>query len=414
MLEPPKLPLGARLINTIARPLAGLLPRLSLRVDRLLREAQTQTGLDDFGDDGFREPLRHFIDSLESEAKLTPIGRMMARGEILQALTNRLEIRDWCRRYPEIERQPVTAPIFIIGMPRTGTTILHELLMHDPANRIPLTWETDFPCPPPESATYDHDPRIEKVQSILDRSESLIPDFKRMHRMGAELPQECVRIMTPEFASMAFMITYRVPSYGRWLIEDFDWAQTYAAHRRFLQVLQWRHPGERWILKTPAHLWTLPALLAEYPDARLIQTHRDPLRILGSITSLGTTLRTMSSRNPDPRAVAEEWSAWNATALDAAVDARESGLISPDNVIDIQFAEFMADPIAATRRIYEKFGIEHSTETERPMRAYLEANPSDKHGAHEYDFADTGLDVEKERAKVARYQHYFNVPSEKL
>ncbi len=414
MLEPPKLPLGARLINAIGRPFKSALPQLSLSVDRLLREARTQTGLDDFGDEDFREPLGQFIESLESEANLTPIGRMMARGEILQGLTNRLEILDWCRRYPEIERQPITAPIFIIGMPRTGTTILHELLMHDPANRIPLTWETDFPCPPPESATYHDDPRIEKVQSILDRSESLIPDFKRMHRMGAELPQECVRIMTPEFASMAFMITYRVPSYGRWLIENFDWTHTYAAHRRFLQVLQWRCPGERWILKTPAHLWALPALLAEYPDARLIQTHRDPLRILGSITSLGTTLRTMSSRNPDPQAVAEEWSAWNANALDAAVDARESGLLSPNNVIDIHFAEFVADPIASTRRIYDKFGIYHSTETGRLMRAYLDANPSDKHGAHEYNFADTGLDVDEERAKVARYQRYFDVPSEKL
>ncbi len=414
MLQPPKLPLGARFINTIGRPLAKLLPQFSLNEERLLDAARAQAGLDDFGDDGFREPLRHFVDSLEAEADLTPIGRTIARREILQALTNRLELNDWRRRHPEIDRETVIAPIFIIGMPRTGTTILHELLMNDPDNRVPMTWEVDYPCPPPRAETYSTDPRIAKVQATIDQSESLIPDFKRMHRMGAELPQECVRILTHEFASMAYMITFRVPSYGRWLVEDYDWTPAYAGHRRFLQLLQWRCPGERWVLKTPAHLWALPALLAQYPDARLIQTHRDPLRILGSVTSLGTTLRTMSSWNPSAPAVAREWSAWDASALDAAVDARESGLIAPNNVVDIHFAEFMADPFAAIGRIYEKFGIDYTEEAENRMRAYLAANPSDKHGAHEYSFADTGLDVEEERAKVARYQEYFNVPSEEL
>jgi len=414
MIEAPPLPFGARVVNALARPFASLAPQLSLREDSLLAAARKQTELGDFGSDSFREPLRRFLDSLESEANLTPIGRMIARGEIVQALCNRLEMTDWRRRHPEIDAERVAAPVVIIGMPRTGTTILHELLMQDPGNRVPQTWEVDFPCPPPVAATYGNDPRIARVAETLDRSESLIPDFKRMHRMGAQLPQECVRILAPEFASIAFLITYRVPSYGAWLLRDYDWAPAYAAHRRFLQLLQWRCPGERWVLKTPGHLWALPALLAEYPDARLIQTHRDPLRILGSVTSLGTTLRTMASRDPHPTEVAREWSDWNAMALDASVDARESGLIKAENVIDIYFREFMADPFAAIRRIYDRFGIAYCDEADRRMRAYLDANPSDKHGAHEYRFADTGLDEQRERAKVARYQDYFNVPSERL
>jgi hypothetical protein len=410
----PRLPLGARAINAIGRPIMRALPQLSLREDSLFAAARAQTGLDDFGDDAFREGLRRLLASLEGEADLTPIGRMIARGEAVQALVNRLEMNDWRRRHPEIERETIRAPLIIIGMPRTGTTILHELLMQDPTNRVPQTWEVDFPCPPPQSETYLTDPRIEKVRAVLDRSESLIPDFKRMHRMGAQLPQECVRILTPEFTSIASLITYRVPSYGDWLLNQCDWAPAYAGHHRFLQLLQWRCPGERWVLKTPGHLWALPALLAQYPDACLVQTHRDPLRILGSVTSLGTTLRTMAGRRPDPQEIAREWSTWHAQALDLSVDARESGVISADRVIDIHFAEFMADPFTAIRHIYDRFHIEYREVADSRMRAYLYANQSDKHGAHEYSFADTGLDVARERAAVRRYQEYFGVRSEPL
>ncbi len=410
----PKLPLGARAINALGRPVMRLLPNLSLREESLFAAARDQTGLDDFGDDSFREGLRRLLSSLESEADLTPIGRIIARGEIVQGLVNRLEMNDWRSRHPEIDREPIEAPVVIIGMPRTGTTILHELLMQDPANRIPQTWEVDFPCPPPKSDTYTSDPRIARVQAVLDRSESLIPDFKSMHRMGAQLPQECVRMLTPEFASIATLITFRVPTYGQWLLTEYDWKPAYAAHRRFLQLLQWRCKGERWVLKTPGHLWALPALLAEYPDARLIQTHRDPLRVLSSVTSLGATLRLMAGRRPRPEHLAAEWSAWNARALQASVEARESGLIRPENVVDIQFREFMADPFAAISAIYEKFGIDYTGDIESRMRDYLAANPSDKHGAHEYSFADTGLNLEHERARVARYQSYFGVPAEKL
>jgi len=410
----PRLPLGARAINALGRPIMRALPRLSLREESLFDAARAETGLEDFGGDDFHEGLRRLLASLESEADLTPIGRMIARGEAVQALVNRLEMTDWRRRYPAIDRETIEAPLIIIGMPRTGTTILHELLMQDPANRVPQTWEVDFPCPPPETDTYETDPRIEKVRTVLDRSESLIPDFKRMHRMGAQLPQECVRILTPEFASIASLITYRVPAYGHWLLNEYDWSPAYAGHRRFLQLLQWRCRRERWVLKTPGHLWALPALLAQYPDARLIQTHRDPLRILGSVTSLGTTLRTMASRRPDPREIAREWSAWHAQALDRSVDARESGLIHPDRVVDVHFAAFMADPFAAIRRIYERFSIPYTDVADHRMRNYLAANQSDKHGVHEYRFADTGLDAASERAAVRRYQEYFGVQSEPL
>jgi len=414
MIEPPKLPLGARLMNAAARPFARSLRRLSLEPEHLLADARTQAKLDDFGDDRFRLCLDRLTASLESEANLTPIGRMIARQEILQSLINRLEINDWHRRHPEIGEERIIAPVIIIGMPRTGTTILHELMAVDPDNRVPMTWEADFPCPPPETATYQTDPRIARSQSLIDQSESLIPDFKKMHRMGAQLPQECVRITGTEFASMAHMITYRVPAYGNWLIHDYQWSPAYRTHRRTLQLLQWRCPAQRWVLKTPAHLWCVADVIREYPDALFIQTHRDPLRVLASVASLGTTLRAMSSWKPDLAEIALEWSDWNAEALAASVDAREKGMIAPERVVDVQFADFMRDSIASVRGMYEKLGLELTDRAERRMRDYLAANQSDKHGRHEYTFADTGLDTGRERAKVARYQEYFGVASESV
>jgi len=412
MLEPPALPFGARLINRAASPLSRLLPQLSLAPERLLRQAADQTKLDDFGDDRFREPLRRLTDSLADEADLTPIGCTIARSQIVQGLANRLQIVDWHRRHPEIAAQPIRSPIIIIGMARTGTTILHELLALDSSNRVPMTWEVEEPCPPPETATYHSDPRIERTRQQLDQSERLIPDFKKMHRMGAELPQECVRIMSTEAASIGDLITFRVPRFGNWLLRDYDWQPAFASHQRFLHFLQWRHPGERWVLKTPAYLWTLDAVLQQYPDARFIQTHRDPLRVVASVASLGTTLRAMSSWHPNVADIAREWADWNVEAYDASVELRRSGRLSADNVVDVHFGAFMQDPIAAVGRIYDHFGLQLTQDTETKMRDYLASNQSDKHGRHEYRFSDTGLDAEAERERVRAYQDYFGVAEE--
>jgi len=269
-----------------------------------------------------------------------------------------------------------------------------------------------LPCPPPEAATYATDPRVAEVQRQLDRSEALIPDFKRMHPMGAELPQECVRITALEFASMIFQTTYRVPAYARWLHEEADLAPAYALHRRFLQHLAWRCPRERWVLKSPGHLWAIENLLREYPDACLVQTHRDPLKVIASLTSLVAVLRTMAAERVDRAEIAREWAGHVRGALEASVRARRSGVIPERQIIDVQFRSFMADPIACVRTIYERFDVELTPEAERRMRAFLAANPDDKHGKHAYRFADTGLDLAEQRERAASYQRFFDVPSE--
>ena len=219
---------------------------------------------------------------------------------MLGALENRLHMTDWRRRHPEIDAERVEKPVIVIGMGRTGTTILHDLLARDPGNRVPLTWEVETPCPPPERASYASDPRIAASDARLARTDWLIPDFKSMHPMGALLPQECVSMLSTELASVAFQLSSSACRATRAGCTRRRISRpAYRGHRRWLQLLQWRCPG-RWVLKSPCHLWHLRALVATYPDALLVQTHRDPLKVLSSLTSLATTLRKMALRRDRP------------------------------------------------------------------------------------------------------------------
>jgi hypothetical protein len=414
MLAPPRLPLLVRAANALARPVARVLPQLSLEPERLAREAEQKTGLSDFGDeDAWRQGLDVFCAALESEAELTPLGRTIARGTILGALENRLRMTDWRRQHPEVDGERVERPVIVIGMGRTGTTIIHDLIARDRNVRVPLTWEVDTPCPPPERASYATDPRIAASDARLARTDSLIPNFKSMHPMGALLPQECVTMLNTEMASVAFHLQFRVPSYARWLHEGSDHGPVYRGHRRWLQLLQSRHPG-RWVLKSPCHLWHLRALVAAYPDALLVQTHRDPLKVLASLTSLATTLRKMASDAIDPVEIAREWSHWNHFAYELSVRARVEGWIDPKRVLDLHFSDFLRDPFETMERFYDFAGLDFTPEVEKEMRDYWAAHPADQHGKHTYRFSDTGLDERAEREKVRRYVEHFGVREEKV
>jgi hypothetical protein len=294
-------------------------------------------------------------------------------------------------------------------MPRTGTTILHELLAEDPRNRVVMTWEAMHVHPAPERATYESDPRIAAVEKHLAGVDRLIPNFKAMHPMGARLPQECVALTAHDFASMIFTTTHFLPRYQAWLdAADLRWV--YASHRRQLQYLQWRCPAERWILKSPGHLWALDAMLAEYPDACIVQTHRDPLRVLASLASLVAYLRWMASDRIDQAAIGAEWAALLAAGLARTDTVRRT--LGEGRVFDMHFRDFMRDQIAMVRRIYAHAGWELEPEAEARMRRFLAANPKDKHGAHRYTLTDAGLDPVVERARFADYQGRYGIASE--
>jgi hypothetical protein len=404
--QPPRL---LRMANAIGR----LLPAASLDPDALIERARRKTGLSDFGPDGpFRDALEELCGSLEREAGLTPVGRLLVRQMVQQGLEYQLQLQDWYRRYPDIARVSVDRQLIIIGMPRTGTTILHELMALDSANRCPLTWEVAHPFPPPETASYDSDPRIEQTARELKLSHYIMPGVENLHRMGERLPQECVAITAWIFTRMQYNTVLRLPAYTDWLMHRADHAAMYRFHRRALRYLQWRCPAQRWVTKTPAHLWSLEALLAEYPDAMLVQTHRDPLKIVSSLTSMLPTMRGAYSDGVNVDEIAREW--WNncADALNASVASRRAGGIRPEQVVDIHFRDFMNDPAAEVERLYRHFGLDFTEEFACAIRAYIDSNPADKHGGHRHSFQDTGLDLAAKREKVRDYQEYFGVLSE--
>ena len=407
--QPGPRPEWVRALNTLGDP-----SWIRLDEGALLDEAVRNTGLSDFGGDSFRTPLRIFLDSLEQEAQLNFVGRVLARSDILNLLENRLRMTETRQRNPEIDAVQVTRPIFITGLPRTGTSILHELLAQDPANRVPLAWEVRSPCPPPESATYETDPRIEKADLEIRFWNHVVPEYPTMHELGAKIPVECIMLTMHEFLSDQLSGTHRVPSYAAWLAQT-DMRPAYAYHRQMLQLLQWRAPRERWVLKAPSHMATLDALLAVYPDARIIQTHRDPLKVMGSVASILYATAWVRSDGLDPEQVLQWFGGESCSfLLENAMRVRNSGIVDAQQFFDVRYQDLMQDPFDTIRGIYEHFGVPYSAEAEARMRAYLAAKPKDKHGAHQYAFEDTGFDLETERRRFAAYQERYRVPSEVL
>jgi hypothetical protein len=409
-----RLPLSLRLLNLAGRgaTVVGMHP-VQLALEPLLQQATDNTGLNDFGGDEFHQPLALLLDSLEREAKLSLLGRMVARGDLLRILENRLGLVALCKQHPEIPEQPVERPIFVVGPPRSGTTIFHDLLTLDPNNRIPLSWETAYPLPPPETASYRSDPRIARVQADLDRVDKLLPEFKKMHPMGAERAQECVAITAHDFASMIYQVQFNVPGYDRWVL-DCDMQSALQWHRRFLQVLQWKAPGKRWVLKSPQHMWHLQHIHREYPDALFVQTHRDPVRILVSMSNLAATLRRLASDEVDLPEIAAYYAQALANGYNNTVAYRQSGRLPQSQVVDLYFKDFVADPVGTVRKAYEHFDLELPERAAQSMQSFLRDNPADKHGKHVYSLADTGLKEGYLRELFSPYQRYFNIPTEKL
>jgi hypothetical protein len=386
----------------------------TLTLDQLTDQVQQATGLDDFGEPSWKDGAERLISDLNERGALTEIGSMIASSDVVEYLTGRLHVVDWMKRNPEIAGEDIRPPIVVLGLPRTGTTILFDVLAQDPANRVPLTWEVDQPWPPPETATYETDPRIDEVDAKLANVDLLIPGFRAMHDMGARLGQECVRITAADFRSMIFSTQYRVPEYQQWLLHQADMASAYRYHRMFLQYLQSAHSADRWVIKSPAHMWSLKAMFHEYPDALIVQTHRDPLRVVCSLASLVDLLRRLASDDVAISEVAAEWVDDIVLGLDRALEARTDGTVPTGQAVDVLFSDFLRDPMAVVRTIYERLDIELSNEAERAMQAFLAANPKEKHGGHNYSFADTGLDVGPLRERTRAYTEFFDIPEEPL
>ncbi|MDQ1459377.1 MAG: hypothetical protein QOI08_861 [Actinomycetota bacterium] len=419
--SPPPRPQWVAELNAFGSHLGSPAAIVPLDEASLLDAARAATGLDDFGDRDFgdadgdssawREPFGIFVRALDEEADLHLLGRIMVRNEIVRALVNRLEVRATLDRHPEILDERIDSPVLVVGTGRSGTSILHELLAQDPAHRVARTWELLHPCPPPERSTYETDPRIAAADQEYTFWHLVAPEYRTMHENGGNVPNEDPLIDQLEFASDHFMGSYPVPSYSRWLARA-DLRHVFRAHRRFLQLLQWRCPGDRWILKSPSYLAKLPRFLAEYPDAYVVLTHRDPLKVLPSLVSIMATLRWMHCDSVDVDAVVKSAVGGTAVAMDLVMQWRADGTLPEDRIVDVRFADLVGDPWRTMRAVYERIGTPFTDEAERRMRAYLDASPRERHGRHDYEFADTGLDLDATRARFAAYQARYDIVSE--
>jgi hypothetical protein len=361
-------------------------------------------GLDDFGDPSFLEGLECLVSSYEGEARLNALGRGAVRGRLTQFLANRLKVQDWLCRHPEILDEPIERPLFILGLPRTGTTLLHNLLALDPLARAPLHWEAEEPCPPPQLFPSVMDPRIQTAHAKLVALDAIAPQMKVIHPMAAGAPTECMTLLIHEFKSLEFECQAWVPSYGEWFTHC-DKASAYRYHRKLLQLLQWRSPTETWVLKAPTHLFGLDALLAEYPDAQVVFMHRDPLEVVASQASLITVASGLLSDEVDPHRIAEWWSAKTATGLEKSMKVRDRA--RPEAFLDVQYRDLVRDPVAAVRAVYGHFQRELTPIHERRMRAWMRDNPQGKHGRHRYSLEQFGIDAEQQKKRFSAYRERF-------
>jgi Sulfotransferase family len=401
-----------RSVNAAGRALGWIgidLP--SLDADTIARAACQRAGLEDFGDPGWREALDVLCLSLELEGNLTTFGRIAMRGLITNALEIRLRLIDWAKRHPEVRKEKIDPPWIVVGLPRTGTTLLSLLLGLDPEVRPLLHWETTAPVPPPDLATHAEDPRIAAAAKQVEQLSGLNPAVRAMHPMGATLATECVGFLFFDLRSLLIETQAHIPSYGRWL-EKTDMHGAYAMHKLALQVLQSRVPTVAWSLKTPQHLWHLDTMLEFYPDARIVWTHRDPAKVVTSVASLNTSLQRMNVRANDPVAIGRDWNDKLHLAVTRGIefDRRQNGR---DWCHHLQYADLMDDPIAAVHALYAHFGARVSPLHARRMEVWMRERHQEAHGRHVYDPADFGLTNEGIAERYAEYRKRFAIPEER-
>src|SRR5438552_7280120 len=357
------------------------IPRAPLRAVDLIETSKRRCGLDNFGGGDFFEGLSRLLDSCHRESRLNLIGKIALRTDLMRTLCSRLFMHRDRQLYPGIARQEIREPLFIVGLPRSGTTLLHTLLAADPEHRAPLTWEVMTPSPPTRE---NEKRRIQRATQSCNCLNWLAPTFRHVHAVGAELPQECVGLMTATFLSDQFDTMYYVPSYRAWFFLQ-DLRPVYEYHRRFLQHLNFRRPAHRWILKAPTHMFAMPALLSVYPDALFVQTHRTPVDAMASVSSLVTILRSAFSDNVDASAACREaihyWSETMGKFL------RERDRLAGDRIYDLEYDAICRDPMAAVRQIYEHFGWSLSPEAERRMRALVAGHTQRQSGNRRYDLS---------------------------
>ena len=407
----PRQPRAIKLANRCGRVLQAfgiLVPRLD--PERLMAEARRNTGFNDFGDDSFIAGLETLIEAVEREAQLSQVGRAGTCAAVVAELETRLKITAYRQERPEVAQQNIKRPLFIVGLPRTGSTILYEMLAQDPTHRSPVSWEVARPVPPAKEETYNRDPRIAELEKQLDMAAKLAPEFNSIHALGAQLPQECVAIFASHFSSDAWRLQFHVPTYQRWYLAQ-DMTTAYQWHYQFLQHMQIDYFKPRWLLKTPSHIANLDALVAQYPDAAIVQTHRDPLKVIASTASMACSLNSAFSDHIDPFKVARGEVENYATMIERGMAQRDAMPDADSRFFDAQFDALLADPLAVIEQIYAHFDFELTEQARGAMLAYLDNRPRNKHGEHRYSLDMFGLDAQQDGLLFKAYRQRYCQPS---
>jgi hypothetical protein len=381
--------------------------------DSLISRAKANTGLADFGVDDWYEPFKVLLKALDQEAELTLMGRLMTRSDLLMNLEARLRIEDTYKRHPEIDEEEVRSPIWIIGSGRCGSSALQNFLSLDPDSGTPKQWEALFPCPPPETATYHTDPRIQVAHQRADQWNRVTPEIMSMHEFGGDMPTELIQIEALSFQSVGWLDLYGfVPTYDEYIAHRGALpAMRYA--KRVLKLLQWKNPRKRWLIKSPAAIVHLRATFEIFPDVKMLWMHRDPLRAVSSFVSLvGTLFWIRSDRQLSEKAIGRLTNpAGLAGLFNMVMDQLEQGAVPAKQFHHVQYVDFIKDPLGTIESLYRDMGMQLTDVANQNMAWYHREHPRDSRPTHKYKLGDDAR-VAEERKLFERYQSYFNVETE--
>ncbi len=377
---------------------------LELSPARVIDQAEQTTGLNDWHGDEFRVALEILFDAIASEAGIdSALYPHIEAGQAFN-LGNRLKIVADRKRFPGIAQEKIDKPLFILGLPRSGTTLLQALLTADPAARGTLHWELLNPSPPPETDSYSSDPRIAIAeQQVAGMDKSLLV----RHPFAARLPEECGRLFDMTVMNQGTFGSYQVPGYLHWLLGQ-DYASAYPIHKMCLQHFQHRHKGDHWVCKSNKHLFTMAQLYATYPDLRLVWLHRDPAQTLASLGSFILSIRKQTRPDTDPKKLGREWASLQELALQRGLLYRER-MGDQSGICDVHYNQLISDPLNTVAGIYKHFGMTFSDAARDAVAQWLRDNPQDKHGVHKYTGEQFGLDVNQVRERFGFYIDRFGV-----
>ena len=394
-----------RLLNFFGR----FVKEIVLDPDELMKNAEKETGLTDWGKDEFREGLELFCQAINEEKQMHYTGKYIVKRTVCNDLAARLKIQQTLVNEPEIIRRPIESPILIPGMARSGTTFLHRLLGADPQFRTTKFWELENPAPPPEPETYSSDSRIKETEKKLRLVFKISPAIAVAHPMEAVLPDECYVLLARSFFRVVESVArYKIPMYSEWLSSrtDEDLMGAYGYHKKQLQILQWRFADVRWVLKSPVHGLWIRAFEKTYPDAKYIFCHREPAQFMPSVCSLAAAQRALSYSQIDFSELGDSLLDYRAITVNRMMDAKK--LIVPHRWFDLSFNKLMKIPMETVREIYDFLGVELTSDAEALMIKFMDSQKQGKHHGHKYSLEQFGLDRQRIDKTFERYRDQYN------